>query len=168
MHGHHRWLHSEFRKLSISTGNTSKQQTLNADSTETYERSSQRLLTMTQTRSIPGRLRIAHVMQHFGTWNVKSLRGKAEVLAGEMEHYRLSFLAVTKTHLSGEGEMVLETVGAWCSQVDKMIAQRREWDSLHLSILGRLWDSIKPCYPWSLWWVQGQLLWHMPKGNRAV
>lgn len=67
---------------------------------------------MTQTRSIPGRLRIAHVMQHFGTWNVKSLREKAEVLAGEMEHYRLSFLAVTKTHLSGEGEMVLETVGA--------------------------------------------------------
>ena len=30
------------------------------------------------------------------------------MLAGEMEHYRLSFLAVRKTHLSGEGEMVLD------------------------------------------------------------
>ena len=46
----------------------------------------------------------------FGTWNVRTLRGlgKLEQLAGEMKRYRLSILAVTETHLPGEGEMVLD------------------------------------------------------------
>ena len=33
---------------------------------------------------------------------------KTEQLAREMKRYRLSILAVTETHLPGEGEMVLE------------------------------------------------------------
>ena len=34
--------------------------------------------------------------------------GKLEQLAGEMKQYRLSILAVTETHLPGEGEMLLD------------------------------------------------------------
>ena len=34
--------------------------------------------------------------------------GKLEQLAGEMKRYRLSILAVTETHLPGEGEMLLD------------------------------------------------------------
>lgn len=36
------------------------------------------------------------------------------MLVGEMEHFRLSFLAVTDTHLSGEGEMVLDESRGHC------------------------------------------------------
>ena len=45
-----------------------------------------------------------------GTWNVRSLRGlgKMEQLSGEMERYKLAVLAVTETHLTAEGEMVLD------------------------------------------------------------
>ena len=36
------------------------------------------------------------------------------MLAGEMEHFRLSFLAVTEIHLSGEDEMVLDESRGHC------------------------------------------------------
>ena len=52
-------------------------------------------------------------IQRFGTWNVRTLRGlgKTEQLAREMKRYRLSILAVTETHLPGDGEMTLEEGG---------------------------------------------------------
>ena len=64
-----------------------------------------------QKRStIKNRLLSTREVQRFGTWNVCTLwgLGKTEQLAREMKCYRLSILAVTETHLPGEGEMVLE------------------------------------------------------------
>ena len=64
-----------------------------------------------QKRSaIATRLLSTREIQRFGTWNVRTLRGlgKKEQLAREMKRYRLSILAVTETHLPGEGEMILE------------------------------------------------------------
>ena len=67
-----------------------------------------------QKRSaITTRLLSTQEIQRFGTWNVRTLRGlgKTEQLAREMKRYRLSILAVTETHLPGEGEMTLEEGG---------------------------------------------------------
>ena len=46
----------------------------------------------------------------FGVWNVRTLRGlgKTEQLASVIKQYRLSIVAVTETHLTGAGEMVLD------------------------------------------------------------
>ena len=62
------------------------------------------------------------------------------MLAGEMEHFRLSFLAVTETHLSGEGEMVLDESRGHCMMFSgrKMGSQGKEWDSISFGMRGRL------------------------------
>ena len=61
-------------------------------------------------REVQNRLLSSREVQRFGTWNVCTLRGlgKTEHLAEEMKRYRLSILAVTETHLTGEGEMLLD------------------------------------------------------------
>ena len=61
-------------------------------------------------KEVQNRLLSSREVQRFGTWNVRTLRGlgKTEHLAEEMKRYRLSNLAVTETHLTGEGEMLLD------------------------------------------------------------
>ena len=61
-------------------------------------------------RAVPSRLLSTRQAERIGIWNVRSLQGlgKMEQLCGEMERYRLAVLAVTETHLPGEGEMVLD------------------------------------------------------------
>ena len=48
---------------------------------------------------------VEHKAERVGTWNVRSLHGleKMKQLSGEMKRYRLAVLAVTETHLPGEG-----------------------------------------------------------------
>ena len=57
-----------------------------------------------------GRLLSGRETVRFGVWNVRTLRGlgKTEQLALVMNQYRLSIVAVTETHLTGAGEMVLD------------------------------------------------------------
>ena len=59
---------------------------------------------------VKNRLLSAREVQRVGTWNVHTLRGlgKPEQLASEMKRYKLSVLAVTETHISGEGVLSLE------------------------------------------------------------
>ena len=59
---------------------------------------------------VKNRLLSAREVQQVGTWNVRTLRrlGKPEQLASEMKQYKLSVLAVTETHISGEGVLSLE------------------------------------------------------------
>ena len=54
---------------------------------------------------VPSRLLCTRRAERIGTWNVRTLQGlgKMERLAREMEQYRLAVLAVTETHLPGEG-----------------------------------------------------------------
>ena len=64
-------------------------------------------------KEVKNRLLSTREVQRFGTWNVRTLRGigRPEQLAMEMKQYKLSMLAVTETHLSGKGEMVLDKIG---------------------------------------------------------
>ena len=57
-----------------------------------------------------GRLLSGRETVRFGVWNVRTLcgLGKAEQLASAMSQYWLSIVAVTETHLTGAGEMVLD------------------------------------------------------------
>ena len=59
---------------------------------------------------VTGRLLSRRETVRFGVWNVRTLRrsGKTEQLALAMKQYRLSSVAVTETHLTGAGEMVLD------------------------------------------------------------
>ena len=69
-----------------------------------------------QTSQRPRRNSVTHRLlnvrktDRFGTWYVRTLQGagKMEQLAMERERYRLLVLAVTETHLAGEGDMVLD------------------------------------------------------------
>ena len=69
----------------------------------------------TRHSTVRSRILSGRETDRFGTWNVRTLRelGKLEQLAGEMKRYRLSILAVTETHLLGEGEMVLNAETAY-------------------------------------------------------
>ena len=60
--------------------------------------------------AVTGRLLSRQETVRFGVWNVRTLRGsgKTEQLALAMKQYRLSCVAVTETHLTGTGEMVLD------------------------------------------------------------
>ena len=64
---------------------------------------------------VTNRLLSAREVQRVGTWNVRTLRGlgKPEQLASEMTRYKLSVLAVTETHISGEGVLSLEEEGGY-------------------------------------------------------
>ena len=66
-------------------------------------------------REVKNRLLSAREVQRFGTWNVRMLcgLGKPEQLASEMKQYKLSVLAVTETHISGEGVLSLEEEGGY-------------------------------------------------------
>ena len=63
-----------------------------------------------ERRAVPSRLPSTRQTERLGTWNVRLLQGlgKMKQLAGEMERYRLAMLAVTETHLSEEGEILLD------------------------------------------------------------
>ena len=60
--------------------------------------------------SVTGRLLSRRETVRFGVWNVRTLRGsgKTEQLALAMKQYRLSYVAVTETQLTGASEMVLD------------------------------------------------------------
>ena len=64
---------------------------------------------------VKNRLLSPREVQRIGTWNVRTLRGlgKPEQLASEMKRYKLSVLAVTETHISGEGVLSLEEEGGY-------------------------------------------------------
>ena len=64
---------------------------------------------------VKNRLLSPREVQRLGTWNVRTLRGlgKPEQLASEMKRYKLSVLAVTETHISGEGKMPLDEEGRY-------------------------------------------------------
>ena len=66
-------------------------------------------------KEVKDRLLNPRETQRFGTWNVRTLRGtgKPELLANEMKRYKLSIVAVTETHLAGEGEMPLDEEGKY-------------------------------------------------------
>ena len=66
-------------------------------------------------REVKAKLLSTREVQRFGTWNVRTLHGlgKPDQLVNEMKLYRLSILAVTETHLSGEGEMMLDEEGSY-------------------------------------------------------
>ena len=50
-----------------------------------------------------------------------------EQLAMEMERYRLSMLAVTETHLAGEGEMVLDECRGYKMLFSGMEGLQKGW-----------------------------------------
>ena len=62
--------------------------------------------------TVNNRLLSAQQVEIFGTGNVRSLRGqgKPEQLASEIERYKVSVLAMTETHLTENGEMMLGEV----------------------------------------------------------
>ena len=75
----------------------------------------QRLPPRMKRKEVKDRLLNPRETQRFGTWNVRTLRGtgKPELLANEMKRYKLSIVAVTETHLAGEGEMPLDEEGKY-------------------------------------------------------
>ena len=66
-------------------------------------------------KEVNGRLLSPREVQRVGTWNVRTLHGtgKPELLANEMKRYKVSIVAVTETHLAGEGEMPLDDKGRY-------------------------------------------------------
>ena len=66
-------------------------------------------------REIRARLLSAKQVVRFGTWNVRTLRGlsKLQQLADEMQQNRISILAVTETHLSEAGHLMLDVEHAY-------------------------------------------------------
>ena len=116
MRTHLRRTHGDFRKVSRGTGNSTGQQFSGTDNTVRQNSTQHQHQSRAKRRSVPSRLLSAREVQRGGTWNVRSLRGlgKAEQLAGEMERFRLSFLAVTETHLPGEGEVMLDESTGHC------------------------------------------------------
>ena len=60
--------------------------------------------------TISSRLLSSGQAERFGTWNVRTLRGlgKLEQLTNEMERYKVAVLAVTETHLTETGQIVMD------------------------------------------------------------
>ena len=61
-------------------------------------------------RETSSRLLSAKQVVRFGIWNVRTFRGlgKSQQLAAEMQRNRISILAVTETHLSEPGHLMLD------------------------------------------------------------
>ena len=99
-------------------------------------------------KSVAQRLLKARKTDRFGTWNVRTLRGigKMEQLAMEMERYRLSMLAVTETHLAGEGEMVLDE----CRGYKMLFAGRKDGraaEGVGLALTPHAWAALRHYQP---------------------
>ena len=99
-------------------------------------------------KSVAQRLLKARKTDRFGTWNVRTLRGigKMEQLAMEMERYRLSMLAVTETHLAGEGEIVLDE----CRGYKMLFAGRKDGraaEGVGLALTPHAWAALRHYQP---------------------
>ena len=97
-----------------------------------------------ERRAVPSRILSTRQTERLGTWNVRSLQGlgKMEQLAGEMERYKLTMLAVTETHLPGEGEILLDEARGY-----KMIfsgrADGRKAEGVGLAFSPHAWNALR-------------------------
>ena len=99
-----------------------------------------------QRRAVPSRILSTRQAERLGTWNVRSLQGlgKLEQLAGEMERYRLAVLAVTETHLPGEGEKLLD-VNKGYRLVFSGRTDGRKAEGVGLAFSPYAWNALR-CY----------------------
>ena len=103
MRTHLRRTHGDQRKVVVRDKVSSN----NADTRTTQQVAPMQRKTRRETRA---RLLSAKQVVRLGTWNVRTLRGlgKSQQLAAEMQRNRISILAVTETHLSEAGHLMLD------------------------------------------------------------